>query len=453
MLSEPFRLTMLGGLRLQQGQNNRKRTFARAKPPHCWPILPCIAPGNIPAKIWWNGSGRMPIPIRERPLHNLSQALSTLRRYLEPTPGDKGRVLCATHTHVSLNPHVIAVDVAEFEALLALAERDLTSQTRSEHLASAIALYAGELLPGSYEEWVMQERERLRGRFAQALLQLAEHVGGQGDCEQAIDLALRAAQQDAYSEPAHFALIRWCLASGQNGSAWTHFAAFEARLAEDLRAAPSAALLALIQRGKRNVVASVPNAFHSMKPVASLRPKAPADVTPAPAVIIRMPLMLTAFFGREAEIREADTILTSARLLTLTGPGGSGKTRLALEIGRSLAAKFDMVVFVSLADVADDADILPAVADALTTAFSSAAGSETSPPAPPQDMIAYIKTLLAARKSLLILDNFEHLTEGAHVVSALLAHCSTFFMPGHIPSAAISFRGEAACGRAVRLSR
>ncbi len=126
-----------------------------------------------------------------------------------------------------------------------------------------------------------------------------------------------------------------------------------------------------------------------------------------------LPLQLTRFFGRKRELEELRALVTDhgERLVTLTGPGGSGKTRLALEVAREVMHHFDGAVwFVPLADLRD-AELIPgAIADAL--------GLQRSPHLDPLDQVA---SVLREQCSLLILDNLEQLGQAAGpVVRSLL---------------------------------
>ena len=124
-----------------------------------------------------------------------------------------------------------------------------------------------------------------------------------------------------------------------------------------------------------------------------------------------LPAPLTSFVGRRQELDEIEARLRSARLLTLTGPGGSGKTRLALQTGRRMLGGFkDGVWFVDLAPLHDPA----AVADAVRAALRI--GELGDKPA-----LAELLRFLATRQLLLILDNFEHLLPAAPFTSQLLA--------------------------------
>ena len=149
---------------------------------------------------------------------------------------------------------------------------------------------------------------------------------------------------------------------------------------------------------------------------ALAHPDLPAtDALPVPATsqTRAFPAALTPFFGREAEVAAVQSLLRDAevRLLTLTGPGGIGKTRLALAAGEKLAPSFTHgAVFVDLAPVRDPALVLPAIAAAI--------GVRETPVHP---LAGLVEEELADRHLLLLLDNFEQLSDAAPVVADLLA--------------------------------
>jgi predicted ATPase len=127
-----------------------------------------------------------------------------------------------------------------------------------------------------------------------------------------------------------------------------------------------------------------------------------------------LPLQLNSFVGRGREMAEIETLLADRRLLTLTGPGGSGKTRLALAVTSEVAEWFgDGVWLVELASLSDP-DLLP-------QAVASVLGVRETPSAPLVDaLVAYLEP----RNVLLVLDNCEHLIEAcASLAEALLRRC------------------------------
>lgn len=131
-------------------------------------------------------------------------------------------------------------------------------------------------------------------------------------------------------------------------------------------------------------------------------------------LISNLPFQPTTFVGRSSELAAIARLLANpaCRMLTLQGPGGIGKTRLALAIAASEAATFpDGVAFVPLASISKPSQIVSAIGEALRLSFGGQA-----------DPTAHLLTELRERHTLLVLDNFEHLLEGADLVPALLAH-------------------------------
>jgi predicted ATPase/DNA-binding CsgD family transcriptional regulator len=127
-----------------------------------------------------------------------------------------------------------------------------------------------------------------------------------------------------------------------------------------------------------------------------------------------LPLQLTSFVGREREMAEASKILDTERLLTLAGPGGSGKTRLALAVASEVIWRFqDGVWFVELASLSDP-DLVPQTVGAVL-------GVRERPGVP---LVEELRAHLQTRRVLLVLDNCEHLVEAcADLAEALLGSC------------------------------
>ena len=142
---------------------------------------------------------------------------------------------------------------------------------------------------------------------------------------------------------------------------------------------------------------------------------APSDREDPPARVElpkghNLPTHLTRFIGREREIEDTCGLLDSARLLTLTGPGGAGKTRLSLEVARKCMDRFpDGVRFVALAAVSDPALVPSAIARVLDVVGS-----------PGQLLIEDLKRVLRSKRLLLVIDNFEQVLAAADCVDELL---------------------------------
>jgi predicted ATPase/class 3 adenylate cyclase len=126
-----------------------------------------------------------------------------------------------------------------------------------------------------------------------------------------------------------------------------------------------------------------------------------------------LPVQLTSFVGREREVAQARRLLGSTRLLTLVGPGGTGKTRLSLQLAAESIEEFpDGVFFAALAPIADPGLVVVTLAQALAL--------HLKPDRPPLDTVA---EHLAEKRALLLLDNFEQVLDAAPEVGELLRRC------------------------------
>lgn len=136
--------------------------------------------------------------------------------------------------------------------------------------------------------------------------------------------------------------------------------------------------------------------------------------TSKPAAVKQLPVQLTSFVGRGAEIDALRPIVVDERLVTLTGAGGAGKTRLAIEVAGRLAAEFDAGVwYVDLAPITDPALVPVVMAGALGLADQ-----------PSHPVTAAVVRLVADRRMLVLLDNCEHLLDAtAALISTLLSAC------------------------------
>jgi len=411
MLTAPWRIEMFGGLRARQGDQSMER-FRRGKEAALLAFLAFFKQSHAREQLadrFW------PEADADAGRASLRVALTSLRRRLEPPGTPLGSVLVADRTMVRLDPATFVTDVAQFEGALQTAQADLSA--RVARLQEAISLYAGELLPGYLDEWAEPERGRLGLLFVEALNALAQALGGAGDTVRATDFALRAVAADPLHEGAHLTLMRLYAQAGRAQEALRQYDRLRRLLRKEFSAVPSSEARQMAKQLRAR-----PEALILVAPLA------PAPVTPhasdadnpppgrGPEMHPSLPMQTTRFFGRGDEISQILASLRRNRIVTLTGPGGAGKTRLALEAAYRLAAEgaggpsIGGMQFVALADVAQAGPMLEAMRAALC---GKAVGDRD-----PLDQIAQAASV---RPALLILDNFERLVEeGGAVLQQLL---------------------------------
>jgi predicted ATPase/DNA-binding SARP family transcriptional activator len=337
---------------------------------------------------------------------NLTHLLTLLRRAL-PRPD----LLLTDGETVAFDPQHVASDADTFVRLTSTAD----AQARPSALAHALDLYRGPFLDGfalpdcpEFEAWLDLERSAWERRCDDALAGLVEAHTVARNYAAAITAARRALSRDELAEEMHRRLIALYAAVGDRAAALRQFEQCAVVLERELGVAPL--------HETRAVYEAVRDGTSLLPPVVP----APAAVTVrAPSVQDRppsagaIPIPPTPLIGRAAMLAELTALLDRAdvRLLTLAGPGGVGKTRLALEVAHRLADQFaDSATFVPLAPLRDPALVLGAIAEAL--------GLGERDDRPP---LIRLQDALRRRELLLLLDNFEHVVEAAADVAALLA--------------------------------
>ncbi len=281
----------------------------------------------------------------------------------------------------------------------------------------ALNLYRGPLLDGGptglslgFETWLERERETLHGAWRDAVLEVAGACEREGRWSDAIAHLRQVLAQDALAEDVLQAYLRCAGPAGQREAALRAFEAFRTQLRTELDVAPLEATILLAERLRSPSSSPVPMAAVA----AEARLEAAPDRAAEAGVAERrnFPAPLTPFVGREAERERLMAMLVDdgARLVTLLGPGGSGKTRLATEVALQAATAFgDGAVFVPLAESGD-----PRL---LAQAFLQALGAQV-PAGQAADQ--FLLDWLAPKSLLLVVDNLEHLLAGAGLVPELL---------------------------------
>ena len=342
----------------------------------------------------------------EAALNNLHRILHVARRVLEPelAPAAPSRYLGLQGDRLVLCPAApLWTDVAAFADAATAARR---TQDPAAY-QTALDVYTGDLLPEDrYEDWVAGPREEFRERYLSLLVELAQVHEARGAYPAAIETLQRVVAAEPIHEDAHAGLMRLYALTGQRQQALRQYQRLRAALERDLGVEPAAASQALYQ----DIVAG-------RLPAAPLRTSdraIPTETTSQAAPPTNLPSAVTRFIGRRQELADLKDLLGTTRLLTLTGAGGSGKTRLALELAASVLPAYpDGVWLIELAALTDP-DLLPQTVAATLEVREQ----------PGQPLLTTLLTALKARRLLLVLDNCEHLVEAcAHLAASLLRAC------------------------------
>ena len=235
-------------------------------------------------------------------LHVLRRALPDADRFLEVTP----------RTLRWRDEAPWWLDVAAFEAALARSEQP---DQALPALAEAADTYGGDLLQSSYHEWLLEERERLRRRYLEALERLAELLEAEGEHARAIGYAERLLREDPLREATYRRLMRLHDARGDQARALRAYHACAATLERELNVEPSAATRRLYE---------------------ALLPRRTGPVS-EPAAARAGPLSRPPLVGRAAQRARLTALWRAAeageaRLVLVTGEPGAGKTRLVEEL-------------------------------------------------------------------------------------------------------------------------
>ncbi len=338
---------------------------------------------------------------------NLSQALSNLRRGI----GDRKAnppFLFITQQTIQFNRDAdYLLDVTAFEDRIAASQKhphvELTVCTPClKRLDRAMTQYRGEFLAGfsvsdslSFDEWALLKREQLHRLVLEVLVSLTVAYEIQGAFEVALPYAWRKAEFDPWNEEGQQRLLQLLALNGQRSAALAQYEKFRQLLWHDLDVEPGEVTQLLaedIRSGKLE------------KESVHLRFDKPRH---------NLPAHLTPFIGRESELEKIKEKFDDpeCRLLTLVGPGGIGKTRLAVQAAGNLLEQYiHGVWFVDLSANTGSEQVLASVANTLQV-----------PEVASEPRLMTLKRALGQKQMLLLIDNFEHLIEAAPALSELLA--------------------------------
>jgi predicted ATPase/DNA-binding SARP family transcriptional activator/Tfp pilus assembly protein PilF len=311
------------------------------------------------------------------PEQDAKRARRSLRDELSRLKAVLGDVLITEGDVVALDFHSLELDIVHFEKAIA-----------SGDYQRATELYRGTLLEGlfvkgaePFEAWLERERERFKGNYLQALEGLAEEAQRVEDYARALTYLKKAINTDPFIENLHGSAIRCAALLGDRTEALKLYDAYQ-KVCEELAVDVEVNTKQLIERMARGDRLEEPKPKHNLS------------------------TSLTNLIGRDELLTTLKQMLTRAdvRLLTLTGPGGVGKTRLALQLAKNVSDEFnDGVFFIGLASLHDAKLVSTTIAKILE--------------------VEKLESFLQDKQLLLVLDNLEHLLAAAKQIIDLLNHC------------------------------
>lgn len=262
--------------------------------------------------------------------------------------------------------------------------------TPSSGLRSLLALYSGEFLAGftvkhapEFEVWMLEQREHCRALEVKLAEFVVERALEADATDTALDALNRLLALDVWNERAHRQKMLLLARRGEKLQALAQYQTARKTLADEFGVEPTPETTALYER------------IRDAKPFAGA-----------------LPVFPTPFIGRVAEQAALAQLLTqpAARLVTLLGPGGVGKTRLALQSAQTFAARFlHGIVYVSLQEAESGDDLLRALAAAMQLSLRANV-----------PLMEQLREFLRDKQALLLLDSFEQIAENAPLLSQLL---------------------------------
>jgi predicted ATPase/DNA-binding SARP family transcriptional activator len=355
---------------------------------------------------------------REHARTNLRQTLSFLRSSIGKDQLGTDRLgvwlLCGKN---------LWIDTEEFKRLLKKGQKADTQGDLSatmSHLTKAVELYRGDFLSGFYlkdstnfEDWQLLEQESFRRQQAYSLQRLVEIHGIWEQYGQAIDYGHRWLALNPLEEAVHRQLMRLKGLAGQHYEALQQYEKCRSVLERELGEQPEEETERLRELiASRNLLPKTEREQENPNLTNELYHPETLESCPS-----NLRIQATQFIGRKKELAAIGEILRLAdtRLLTLTGAGGTGKTRLAMQVVAGFPSYYEQrLFFVDLAPLRNPGHVAGAIAAELNIREDGGNG---------RSLVDILKDYLRNKRVLLLLDNFEHLLPAASQIVELLAGC------------------------------
>lgn len=297
------------------------------------------------------------------------------------------------------------------------------------HLHNAALLYRGDFISefnlrdsANFEDWQFFQQDAIRREYADVLKKMTNLLYSVGGFTDAIVFSRRWLALDTYNEEAHRVLMKLYTVTGQRHLALRQYQECVRILQTELNATPEPMTSAL-----NEVITS--NTFEPGEEFPTLRSmnsqqgfsekwtevSLGVKVTSETTLFGNLPIPLTPIIGRRQAVNDISSLLSAPDcwLLTLLGPGGIGKTRLGVEVGRELIPHFPQgVFFVPLSMIEQERSIVPAIARSVGLSFRQ------NGPAPEEQLFDFLRE----KHLLLILDSFEQLIQWARLLEQIHFH-------------------------------
>jgi DNA-binding SARP family transcriptional activator/predicted ATPase len=343
------------------------------------------------------------------PNANASAALGNLRRALYRINRVIGEnVLAASRKTISINPDVdLWVDVDAFGRVIRQTEEQ--NERDVLLLEEAVAYYKGDFMAGftlpdcpSFDEWQFFQTESLKRDYGSLLYRLASYYEENRQLEKAVRYQRKLLALDSLSEPANRNLMSLYARTDQSTAALRQYEELRRKLEKELKIEPEDETVQLYEAIRaRQITAASSESDRMSIDQPQFQPRN------------RLRVRSNIFIGRQQDLKQITALLGDSvdhRLITITGPGGIGKTRLAIEAAELLRSDFsDGVYFIKLGNLSKPEQAFTAIAEHIGLLFYDSSNIKQQ-----------LYNFLSERNLLLVLDNFDQLVPGAAWVTDLM---------------------------------